>query len=83
MNNTFAYRYPFPESDIPNALDEIQERLTKFAQGPEDDGVTYEWVLEQIDEKLDRDHTHRHLLEAKISQLEIEVKELKLKCEKL
>ena len=40
-----------------------------------DNGVTYEWVTEQIDEKV----TH---LEATIDRLEEQIVELKKKCEK-
>lgn len=70
MKNTFSYRYPFSrDTDIVNAIEEIQERMMKLGQEPEDNGVTYEWVLEQIGEKL-------LPLEAKIEQLEQRIKEL-------
>tara|TARA_R100000988_G_scaffold78534_1_gene42314 strand:+ start:227 stop:454 length:228 start_codon:yes stop_codon:yes gene_type:complete len=54
------------EDEIKNAIEELQDKWE-----PADDGssVTYEWVTEQIDEKVLQ-------LSVKISELEDRIKEL-------
>ena len=51
-------------TEINDKMDEISRNLTSV-----DDGVTYEWVQEHIDEKVNE-------LLAKIDELELKIKEL-------
>jgi|ETNmetMinimDraft_5_1059913.scaffolds.fasta_scaffold72405_1 hypothetical protein len=66
--NTFSYRRPHLDGeDITNAIEEIQERVCNMSE-PED-GTTYEWVNERIEEEVLK-------LEAKLSLLEKRIQEL-------
>lgn len=53
------------EEEIKNAIEELQDKWEPV----DDSSVTYEWVTEQIDEKVLE-------LSAKISELEDRIKEL-------
>ena len=80
--------WPTPNEHFKNLTDvevflkhsfvEINDQLDALEKNVEgdDDGVTYEWVGEQLDDNVSR-------LEVIISELESRVKELERKCEKL
>jgi len=65
--NTFAYRPHLDGGKITNAIEEIQERVCNMSE-PED-GTTYEWVNERIEEEVLK-------LEVKVEKLEARIKEL-------
>ncbi len=80
--------WPTPNEHFKNLTDvevflkhsfvEINDQMDSLEKNIEadDDGVTYEWVDEQLDDNVTR-------LEAIINELESRVTELERKCEKL